>query len=162
MASSQTSKNRTEKSMSKGEVRQINGKRVASPEYRSWQAMKQRCMNTKSKDYQGYGSIGISICDDWESFSLFLADMGRRPTLRHTLERRDARGHYCPDNCIWADKRAQARNRPDFVKLTMRHASTMRDMYAGGLHTYNSIAAMFGVAPVTVGRVIRKEAWVYE
>lgn len=148
--------------MSKGEVRQINGKRVASPEYRSWQAMKQRCLNTKSKDYEGYGSAGISICDDWEDFDLFLADMGRRPTLRHTLERQDARGHYCPTNCVWADKQTQSRNRPGFVKLTMQLAVMIRDRHETGEHTYASLALLFGVAICTIGRVVRKEVWIYE
>jgi hypothetical protein len=94
-----------------GEVRKIAGKRVATPEYRSWQMMKNRCLNTRARDYDYYGGRGITVCKEWLVFANFLADMGRRPTPEHTLERVDVSKGYAPDNCTWATRETQARNR---------------------------------------------------
>lgn len=96
-----------------GEIKQVDGKRVASPEYRSWQMMKNRCLNPAARDYAHYGGRGIKICRAWErSFEAFLADMGRRPCVTDTLERLNTARGYTPKNCVWASRLTQARNRP--------------------------------------------------
>lgn len=81
------------------------------PTYLSWQRMKSRCYNRKDVAYDRYGGRGIKVCDHWiNSFENFLADMGHRTRLQQ-LERRDNDGHYEPNNCCWATKKEQARNR---------------------------------------------------
>lgn len=80
-------------------------------EYGSWHAMRDRCLNEKSKDFPNYGGRGIRICSQWGSFETFLADMGRRPSQRHTLERENVNGDYKPGNVRWALPKEQARNR---------------------------------------------------
>jgi hypothetical protein len=94
-----------------GEVQHINGRRVATPEYRSWQMMRNRCNNPRAKDYSYYGGRGIKLCERWGAFENFLEDLGRRPTASHTLERVDSNKDYTPSNCCWATREAQARNR---------------------------------------------------
>ena len=80
--------------MSSG-VSYVGGKRVATPEYRSWQMMKNRCLNPRAMDYQYYGGRGITVCATWAaSFDAFLADTGERPTAKHTLDRVDSDGPY--------------------------------------------------------------------
>lgn len=97
---------------SHGETKHINGKRVATPEYRAWQSLKNRCTNPNARDYPYYGGRGIKVCQRWlNSFENFLADMGRRPTPQHSLDRIDPDGDYEPSNCRWATKQEQARNR---------------------------------------------------
>ena len=98
-----------------GEVKQVNGKRVASPEYRAWQALRDRCMNTNSKNYPYYGGRGITFHPSWEDFTIFLADVGRRPASDLTLDRIDSNGNYEPGNVRWATRSTQARNR-DYAK----------------------------------------------
>ena len=79
--------------------------------YHSWYSMKQRCSNSKRKDFSHYGGRGIGICERWlHSFANFLSDMGERPPGL-TLERRDNNGDYEPGNCYWATKSEQTCNR---------------------------------------------------
>lgn len=73
--------------------------------------MKLRCSNPNTKGYSRYGGRGIQVCDRWrDSFSAFLADMGPRPSPRHSVERRNNDGNYEPDNCYWATDAEQTRN----------------------------------------------------
>lgn len=98
-----------------GEVKHIEGKRVASPEYRTWQNMRNRCLNTEAQDYKYYGGRGIKVSPEWDSFEKFLTDMGRRPSSAYTLDRIDGNGDYSKVNCRWETRQTQARNR-DYAK----------------------------------------------
>ena len=94
----------------------IDGKRVASSEYRSWQMMKNRCLNPRAQDWSYYGGRGIAIDPRWHSFDEFIKDMGPKPDSRLTLERKDSAGPYCKTNCEWATRKKQAMNR-DYCRV---------------------------------------------
>lgn len=85
----------------------------ASAEYRAWKSMKERCYNKNSNSYPGWGGRGIIICERWlNSFENFFADMGRKPTPKHTLDRfPDNNGNYEPSNCRWATEQQQQSNK---------------------------------------------------
>lgn len=91
-----------------------------SPEYAAWRSMLKRCHLPTSHNYSNYGERGITVCQRWrDSFEAFLADIGRRPTERHSLDRYpDNDGSYEPSNCRWATASEQARNRRTNVVVT--------------------------------------------
>lgn len=57
------------------------------------------------------------MCERWLAYENFLADMGRRPSASHSLEREDNGGDYCPGNCVWATKKTQAANRRSNIRV---------------------------------------------
>ncbi|TWA32951.1 hypothetical protein FB007_10931 [Sinorhizobium medicae] len=86
--------------------------RKMTPEYRTWANMIARCTNPRASHFDRYGGRGIKVCERWNSFENFLADMGSRPSLRHSLDRwPDVHGNYESGNCRWATHREQCRNR---------------------------------------------------
>lgn len=95
-------------------------RRGVAAEYCIWRSMLKRCHLSTDPHYYNYGGRGITVCERWRtSYELFLADMGRKPTPRHTLDRwPNNDGNYEKANCRWATRTEQARNRRGNVLLT--------------------------------------------
>ena len=78
----------------------------------SYDKMRARCTDKKHPSFANYGGRGISVCQRWlDSPRAFVADMGERPSKRHTLDRIDNDGNYEPSNCRWSTWEEQHRNR---------------------------------------------------
>jgi len=97
------------------EARKTNGARRSTDAilrkfYSAWGGMKARCRNPKHKDFRYYGALGIDVCERWNSFENFKADMWPRPDGM-TLDRKDPTKGYEPENCRWATALEQRHNR---------------------------------------------------
>lgn len=103
----------------KGHEKAIHGL-SRTPIYGLWASMHNRCYLPSHPAYKNYGGRGIIVCERWHTFEYFLADMGMRPEGR-TLDRYpDKNGNYSPDNCRWATRKEQQRNRRDNVYITFQ------------------------------------------
>lgn len=83
-----------------------------TPEYRAWRAMIDRCVNPANKNFHNYGGRGIAVCKRWRRFDKFIADVGLRPSARHSIDRfPNNDGGYKPSNWRWATASEQNKNR---------------------------------------------------
>ena len=106
------------------------------PTYTTWKTMRRRCLTPTNAMYRYYGGRGITVCERWNDFANFLADMGEKPPGL-TIERLDNDRGYEPANCIWTDTRTQNRN-----KRTIRHITV-----CGTRMLVRDACAAYGISP---------------
>lgn len=119
-----------------------NGTRV----HRIWKAMRSRCSNKNTPAYPYYGGRGVTVCERWQVFAHFLADMGQPPSDAHSLDRIDTDGAYTPENCRWVDVYTQANNKRNNTAYT----------FNGVTQNAASWARHFGLIDKTFIRLARR------
>jgi hypothetical protein len=105
--------------------------------------MKDRCCNPNNKKYPLYGGRGIVVCERWQSFENFLADMGERPAGRRlSIDRYPNRnGNYEPGNCRWATDSQQNNNKSNqrWVEYRGRKMTLTEAVELSGLVNRNTV-----------------------
>lgn len=110
--------------------------------------MKTRCNNPNATQYRYYGGRGIKVCERWDSYANFLADMGHAPRDK-TLDRINNDGNYEPKNCRWATHQEQRRNRRGVILVT----------HGGHTKTLTEWAATLGMPFGTLYRRVVISKW---
>ena len=83
-------------------------------EWRTWRGIKNRCFNSRSKEFKHYGGRGITMHGEWVSdFVAFRDALPSRPITekRLTIDRINVNGNYAPGNIRWATYEEQENNR---------------------------------------------------
>lgn len=113
-----------------------------TPTWNSWSSMRKRCENPAEPKFPQYGGRGISVCERWQVFESFLADMGARP-IGTTLDRwPDTNGNYEPGNCRWATPTEQQNNRTNNRRIDVN----------GDTMTIAQLSAATGMSPSAIAR----------
>lgn len=125
----------------------------------AWSGLRRRCLDSKHARYSDYGGRGITVCARWSSFDAFVADLGPRPSPNHSLDRIDNDGNYTPNNCRWATRQEQSRNRREQKKSLAAQAKCLafiKDFFAETLQSpsYEQMAAHLGTSKGRVHRIV--------
>lgn len=139
-----------------------NRKGAQTKTHHAWTNMRRRCTNPKTNGYHRYGGRGIKVCERWDVYENFLADMGEPPTQEHQLDRIDSDGNYEPGNCRWATVKEQAGNRKQALGETNVNAKLTADIVRqirASSDTIDELARRHGVSDVSIGNVLRGKTW---
>ena len=138
------------------EVKSVRLKTVATrhggaytPEYLTWKRIHNRCKNPNNR-YYGYA--GIKVCERWNSYENFIADMGPKPTPKHSIDRLNFEGDYEPLNCRWATPEEQHKNRrcTKYVMyknkvITLKEFADSQGLRYSVIYSWFSICKKYGV-----------------
>lgn len=119
---------------------------TGTPEHQVWMDMWARCSRPSHKSYENYGGRGITVCKEWTDFSVFIADMGKRPAGKLTIDRIDNEAGYSRDNCRWATYKENLNHR----RITV-HA-----LFRGKSVPVSTVAEILGLPWQTVYRAAKK------
>ncbi|EDW0964039.1 hypothetical protein ACKGF3_000097 [Salmonella enterica] len=134
------------------EVSSIKGRThglTETAEYVAWQCMRQRVKNPNNRRRKSYSGRGIDICERWDDFTNFLADMGQRPSNNHSIDRVDNNKGYSPENCRWATPKEQMANRRKSLYVD----------YKGERMVMSELARRCGIPANTLRSRIIEKGW---
>ena len=141
-------------------TRRFQGFDTTSPTYRSWISMRSRCNNPNTPNWHNYGERGVTYDPRWNSFAVFIEEMGERP--EGTSLDKDSKGGkgcllYCKENCCWASQSTQSRNRRN-TRLTEEDVLEIRKLYSEGKRIYE-LRDMYGVSKGCIVGVVKRHTW---
>ena len=131
-----------------------------TPMYVIWAGIRQRCRDTGCPAYRYYGGRGIRVCERWlNSVDAFIADMGPRPSARHSVDRIDNDGDYTPENCRWATDEVQNRDKRGAKNHNARVTADIVRAIRASDRPPKELAAKYGIDPSNVSYITRRKTW---
>ena len=127
--------------------------------YRTWEGIKNRCLNNGNKYYHNYGGRGILLCDEWYKFIPFkdwALSSGYRDDLE--IDRIDNGGDYEPSNCRFVTH-AQNGHNTRTAKMNWDSVDEMRGLYKTNRFLVKELAFMFGIDASVASRILRNLTW---
>lgn len=79
--------------------------------FKIWDGILSRCLNENNVNYFRYGAKGIKVCKRWLKFKNFYEDMKDGYADNLSIDRIKNNNGYYKNNCRWATKVQQDRNR---------------------------------------------------
>ena|ERR1700733_11571516 len=122
-------------------------------EYKTWMSMRYRCAHSP-----GYIRRNTTVCERWDDYENFLADMGRKPSPELTLERMDNDGNYEPGNCKWGTREEQRKNQKTRI-LDRDKVNQIRGLYRRGIYTPKQFGYLFDISKFTVYSIVNNNTW---
>ena len=114
------------------------------PEYHTWKNMRARCNAPCNKENGNYQKNNITVCERWNDFEKFYNDMGPKPTIKHSIDRKNNYGNYEPENCRWADNTVQANNKSNNLLIN----------YDGKVFTIPQLSEYLGLSKIALRKHI--------
>lgn len=128
-----------------------------SREWVAWRSMMTRCYSPKCAMAKHYSERGIAVAPEWHDSSVFLQDMGKKPSPKHTLGRIDGDLGYSKQNCRWETLEQQNRNRRSNV-LDENIVAQIRKLYDLGI-SMREIGRRLGTGHESIRKVIHDLTW---
>jgi hypothetical protein len=150
------------KCVRKAAAQKYNGKNwikhgeAGTPLHRCWSAMVRR---VKYPRHYGPSYSGVTLADEWldyVEFAKWARENGWVEGL--TIDRIDNSKGYGPNNCRFATRAGQARNRTT-TKLTAGVAAEIRRLEKEGGMSRKQIGARFGISDKTVSDLVLNKRW---
>lgn len=127
--------------------------RYNHPLYATWNTMIARCYRPANNSYKRYGAKGVTVCQRWrDSFDDFVSDVGPRPSLSHSIDRKDNARGYEPDNVQWSTRKEQ----------TYNSSWPARVIFNGESRVLAELAHERGLNPHTVWCRVNRYGWSLE
>lgn len=129
-------------------------------EHVSWCHIKQRCYNTKDKNYHSYGGRGITLFEEWinnpKAFIDYIKSLENYGVEKLSLDRINNDGNYEPGNLRWATRKEQARNRRN-ITITIETAREIRLLSKN--ISMKEISRLLNIRYSTVISVVNNKIW---
>lgn len=125
--------------------------------YSKYQAMRQRCENENHIAYANYGGRGIKVYERWQKFENFLEDMGECPGESFSIEKINNDEDYSPENCKWATRAEQAKNKRNNVKVEIDgvYYPTLKDACDAFKMKYNTVKVRIATYKWDIERALK-------